>query len=58
MGAEVTGVCSATNVETVRGLRRTRAASRFHDREDFTRNGKTYDVIIMDMRTAMRHSRA
>ena len=44
MGAEVTGVCSATNVETVRGLGADHVIA--YDREDFTRDGKTYDVIM------------
>ena len=43
-GAEVTGVCSATNAELVRSLGATHAID--YAREDFTRNGETYDVIL------------
>jgi NADPH:quinone reductase-like Zn-dependent oxidoreductase len=43
-GAEVTAVCDAKDVELVRSL----GARSVHDRfrEDFTKNGKTYDVIF------------
>jgi NADPH:quinone reductase-like Zn-dependent oxidoreductase len=44
MGAEVTGVCSSANVEMVRGLGADHVIA--YDREDFTKNGKTYDVIM------------
>jgi NADPH:quinone reductase-like Zn-dependent oxidoreductase len=49
-GAEVTGVCSATNIELVRSL----GASHVIDytQEDFTQNGETYDVIIDTTGTA------
>ena len=43
-GAEVTAVCSAANAETMRGLGADHAIA--YDREDFTANGKTYDVIM------------
>ncbi len=49
-GAEVTGVCSAANMELVRSL----GASHVIDytQEDFTQNGETYDVIVDTTGTA------
>jgi NADPH:quinone reductase-like Zn-dependent oxidoreductase len=44
MGAEVTAVCSAANADLVRSLGANHVVA--YDSEDFTRNGKTYDVIM------------
>jgi NADPH:quinone reductase-like Zn-dependent oxidoreductase len=43
-GAEVTAVCDAKDVELVRSLGASDVLDRF--REDFTKNGKTYDLIF------------
>ena len=43
-GAHVTAVCNAKNVELVRSLGADEVID--YEREDFTRNGKTYDVVF------------
>jgi NADPH:quinone reductase-like Zn-dependent oxidoreductase len=43
-GAEVTGVCGPTNVDMVRSIGADRVID--YTREDFTRGGRRYDVIL------------
>jgi NADPH:quinone reductase-like Zn-dependent oxidoreductase len=43
-GAEVTGVCSTTGIDLVRSMGANRVID--YTQEDFTKNGRTYDIIF------------
>lgn len=49
-GADVTGVCSGTNIELIKSLGADRAID--YTKEDFTANGQTYDIIADPVGTA------
>jgi len=54
LGAEVTGVCSARNVELVRSLGADHVID--YTREDFTRGAQRYDVILDNVANRSLHA--